>query len=390
MNHSSLPQPDTVALAHSQQLFDYIVMQMQSAGGVLPFSEFMQLALYSPELGYYSSHIRKFGSAGDFITAPEISPLFSQCLAKQCGQIITELGDENCVILEFGAGSGVMAAEILQTLARDGQLPAHYWILEVSAALQLRQQETLQAQVPELFPRVQWLTQLPNAPFKGVILANEVLDAMPVARFQMQETGIHEFYVEHTGAAFDWTLRPVQNPELVAAITALERAFPVGYCSELNLSLSPWLNAVSDCLQAGAVLLLDYGFPRHEYYHPQRDSGTLMCHYRHYSHSNPLILLGLQDITAHVDFTAVAEAASAAELTVAGFTNQANFLLGCGIGALLENVGEVGSAAYLQQAAQVKTLIMPSEMGELFKAMALTRGLAFPLLGFGRDERERL
>ena len=384
MDNSPLPPPHPDAIAHSQRLIDLIRQNINQAGGRIPFVEFMNQALYAPNLGYYSSNIRKFGAEGDFITAPEISPLFSQCLAKQCEQVLASF-DEG-VILEFGAGSGIMAAEILKALESLNQLPMQYLILELSADLQQRQRETLQVQVPHLLARVQWLKSLPIEPLQGVILANEVLDAMPVHRFRFDEQGVSEYYVslgDDDNTPFVWETINSSNELLLRTVEALQ--LEVAYVSELNLALPAWIQSLSDILAAGLVLLIDYGFPSREYYHPQRNQGTLMCHYQHYAHDNPLILIGLQDITAHVNFTAVAEAADAAGLHVSGYTNQGNFLLSCGLTELLSGFDD--SKNYLQQTQAVKKLIMPYEMGELFKVMALSRNLDMPLLGFTKDER---
>jgi len=389
MDNSPLPPPHPDTVAHSQRLIDFIRQAINEADGCIPFVEFMNKALYAPGLGYYSSSLRKFGAEGDFITAPEISPLFSQCLAKQCQQVLASF-DEG-MILEFGAGSGIMAADILKALESLNELPKQYLILELSADLQQRQRETLQAQVPHLLDRVQWLKSLPTEPLQGVILANEVLDAMPVQRFRLDEQGVSEYYVslgDDDNTPFIWQTASSSDESLLTTVEALRP--DVGYVSELNLALPAWIQSLSDILAAGLVLLIDYGFPSSEYYHPQRNQGTLMCHYQHYAHDNPLILVGLQDITAHVNFTAVAEAADAAGLHVSGYTNQANFLLSCGLTELLSGFEPNDSKNYLQQTQAAKKLIMPHEMGELFKVMALSRNLDMPLLGFVKDERVRL
>lgn len=394
MDNSALPPPHPDAVALSQRLMDLIKQDINNkADGRIPFVEFMNKALYAPNLGYYSSSIRKFGAEGDFITAPEISPLFSQCLAKQCQQVLASFDDDEGVILEFGAGSGIMAAEILKALESMKQLPKQYLILELSADLQLRQRETLQAQVPHLFDRVQWLKSLPTEPLQGVILANEVLDAMPVHRFRLDEQGVSEYYVglgEDDDTPFVWETASSSDELLLTTVEALRPSLDVGYISELNLALPAWIQSLSDILSDGLVLLIDYGFPSSEYYHPQRNQGTLMCHYQHYAHDNPLILVGLQDITAHVNFTAVAEAADAVGLHVSGYTNQGNFLLSCGLIELLSAFDFNDSQNYLQQTQAVKKLMLPHEMGELFKLMALSRNLDMPLLGFAQDERARL
>jgi SAM-dependent MidA family methyltransferase len=388
MSHSHLPPPSQAALAHSQRLVKQLIAAITESGGALPFSEFMNQALYTPGLGYYNAGWRKFGSQGDFVTAPEISPLFSQCIAKQCQPILMTC--EPRVILEFGAGSGIMAAEILLELARLNCLPNHYFILEVSAELRQRQQTTLQTRVPKWLDRVHWLDRLPTQPFCGVILANEVLDAMPVHRFRLDQDTVAEFYVSYQEDQFIWQVLPTTNQTLQNAVESLRQPLPLGYISEINLVLPAWLQAVADSLLAGLILLIDYGFPQREYYHPQRHQGTLMCHYQHYAHDDPLILVGLQDITAHVDFTAVAQAATTAGLTVAGYTNQANFLLASGLTELLSHLDPLNTPDYLQQTQAAKTLILPSEMGELVKVMALTRHWEQPLQGWVRDDRIKL
>jgi len=355
---------------------------------MIPFVEFMRQALYAPGLGYYSTGRCQFGAEGDFITAPEISPLFSHCVARQCYQILSHL--KGGVILELGAGSGLMAAEILKELARLNCLPSHYLILEVSAELQQRQRLTLQTKAGEFWEQVSWLNGLPSQPFQGVILANEVLDAMPVHRFRLEKEDVSEFQVGHDGNQWVWHLTSTACQALRVTVEAWRSSLAVGYVSEVNLMTAGWLQALADLLVSGLILLIDYGFPNKEYYHPQRHQGTLMCHYRHYAHADPLILVGLQDITAHVDFTAIAAAALAADLQVAGYTTQANFLLACGLLELLSSYNSKEFKTYLQLAQSVKTLLLPSEMGELFKVMALTRHINIPLLGFAKDEREKL
>ncbi|MEN8169743.1 MAG: SAM-dependent methyltransferase [Pseudomonadota bacterium] len=386
-NAGELPPPDAVAQAHSEQLQAHIRDVIDADGGRIDFARFMQLALYAPGLGYYSAGSRKFGEAGDFVTAPEISSLFSRSLARQCQEVLSCIGGD---ILEFGAGSGTMATDILGELDRLGSLPEHYFILEISADLRERQRETLQQKVPLLAERVVWLDALPES-FEGVVLGNEVLDAMPVHRFHISEGEPRELYVMWDGKQFALEEGAV-DAALYSRLQALQSEFGLteGYQSEINLMAEEWVAGLGNWLKRGVALLIDYGFPRAEYYHPQRSGGTLMCHYRHRAHDDALSLIGLQDITAHVDFTAVAEAALAAGLSVRGFANQANFLIGCGLTELLaEEEGD--SRTQLSLAAEVKTLTLPSEMGELFKVIALSRGWEGGLRGFAlRDERARL
>ncbi len=383
-----LPTPPPEALEHSQRLQALIVEDIASNGGHIGFDRFMELALYAPGLGYYSAGSRKFGEAGDFITAPELSTLFSRCLANQCAEVLQRIGGD---ILEFGAGSGVMAADILVELERLNALPEHYYILEVSADLRQRQQQTIEAKVPQLAAKVSWLDALPQAGFCGVVLANEVLDAMPVHRFRIHEGEPHELHVVWDGQAF--SLREgAADVALHAQLKHLQSEFALyeGYTSEINLRAEEWVRSLGTFLKQGVALLIDYGFPRHEFYHAQRSEGTLMCHYRHRAHSDALQLVGLQDITTHVDFTAIGEAALDAGLVVRGYTNQAAFLIANGLTELLsEAEGEMKQQ--LTFSAQVKRLTMPGEMGELFKVMALSRGWEGSLRGFSlRDDRVNL
>jgi len=372
---SQLPRPNELALQHSQFLKQYIVEQIDSAGGAISFEKFMQLALYAPNLGYYSADLRKFGETGDFITAPELSPLFSQCLAHQCIQLF-----ENTDILEFGAGTGEMALGILNELQRLNKLPEHYYILEISETLKQCQQEKLQS-FKEI---VVWLEHLPEQ-FEGVILANEVLDAMPVRRFYIDEhKEIKEWVVIFKENKFEWILQPADEI-LKETVRNLNQNFPANYSSEINLFLNPWIQSLGEMLKKGAILLIDYGFPRREYYHPQRDQGTLMCHYRHYAHSDPLLYVGLQDITAHVDFTAITKAAQQAGLDLIGYTSQGDFLLQGGLLNLITNFEELPMQERLKFAQQIKQLTLPHEMGELFKIIGLSKNLNIQLPAFRND-----
>ena len=389
--HITLPEPEAAALAHSAKLCEHIHAEMSASGGAVSFQRFMELALYAPGLGYYSAGVQKFGTGGDFVTAPELSSLFSRCLARQCQEVLDRVGGD---ILELGAGSGVMAADILLELETLGALPERYRILELSADLCERQNATLAQRVPHLLERVDWLQALPAAGFRGIILANEVLDAMPVQRFRITEQGPLPLCVSWAADGFRWHLGE-QDRQLGDSVNRLQHALgfslPIGYESEFNPHLNPWLAAWAEVLTAGMLLLVDYGYPRREYYHPQRDSGTLICHYRHRAHADPLILVGLQDITANVDFSAVAAAAIATGLEVAGYTRQGCFLLGCGLQEMLAAADPADMRAYLELTRQVKLLTLPGEMGDRFKVIAITRELTPPLRGFGfQDERERL
>lgn len=397
-----LPAPDAAAAAHGARVVEAIGAEMARSGGTITFARFMQLALHAPGLGYYSAGSGKLGSAGDFVTAPELSPLFARTLASPCHSALTALasgaGSPTGTVLEVGAGTGILAAGLLAELEARGAPPDEYLILEISADLRERQARTLRERVPALAGRVRWLDELPAPGFRGVVIANELLDAMPVHRFVRTDGGVCESYVgmdEYEPAAFAWHLGEPSTPRLVERIEAIETALgtrlPAGYTSEVNFAAEDWVGSLGARLEAGLVLLIDYGFGRREYYHPQRGEGTLMCHYRHRAHADPLVLAGLQDITAHVDFTAIAEAADAAGLSVMGYTTQAYFLLASGLPDLAQAAGANDPAVQLDIANQVKRLTLPQEMGELFKVIGLTKGLDVQLAGFAlHDMRERL
>jgi len=351
-------------------------------GGAVDFSRFMELALYAPELGYYASRTNKFGASGDFITAPELSPLFGRCLARQCGEVLEILGGGS--VLEAGAGSGALCVSVLSALEGLGQLPERYLILELSTALRAAQEARIASAIPHLAERVQWLAELPPAGFRGIVLANELLDALPIEIFEVTPTAIRQRQVGTSPTGFRWTTRAADTA-VTARITPLSLA--PGYVSEIGFVAEAWVRSIGDCLQQGLLLLIDYGFPRAEFYHPQRTQGTLMCHYRHRAHGDPLILPGLQDITAHVDFTAIAEAGAEAGLDCLGYTSQAAFLLATG----LEQDAPDTPIAQRAWAEQIRKLTLPHEMGELFKVMALGRGVDAPLRGFAlADRRGRL
>ncbi len=389
---NTLPAPDSAAAAHGARLLDHLRAAIADAGGAISFARFMDLALYAPGLGYYRAGARKFGPGGDFVTAPELSPLFSRCLARQCQEILHALGGGE--ILELGAGTGVMAADILLELRALNALPRRYAILEPSGELRQRQRQTLADRVPELLGRAVWLDAPPGPGFRGVVLGNEVLDALPVERFRVTAHGPRRLTVVWNETSLAWA-EGEEDPAVTAAVARIEAdlgwRLPEGYCSEYVPYLEDWLRAIAEPLAAGALLFVDYGYPRRAYYHPERADGALLCHYRHRAHADPLILPGLQDITASVDFTAVADAALAAGLEVAGYASQNHFLFGCGLMELLAETDAAGSVHYLEQARQVKLLTLPGEMGDRFQAIALTRNLDIPLRGFAfRDERGRL
>ncbi len=388
-----LPELTPEEAVHSAALLERIHAVIVAEGGWIGFDRFMQLALYEPGLGYYSAGARKFGAAGDFITAPEVAPVFSRCLALQCAEVLRELGPESR-LLELGAGSGAMAAELLAELERQGALPAEYWILDLSADLRQRQRETLEQLVPHLLPRVQWLDSLPASPFSGMILANEVLDALTVERFTIRSGDINALGVSSEFGQLQ--LAEVRAASrLVAAVRRIEAdtgvALPDGYESEVCVGLARWFESIAFSLERGVLLFVDYGLPRREYYSAERTRGTLLCHFRHRFHEDALTHVGLQDITAWVDFTAVAEAAQGAGCEVAGYTTQAHFLIGCGLGDFVANVEGLELAQRLNLSRQAMVLTLPGEMGERFKVIALAKDYDSPLRGFAtRDLRHTL
>lgn len=379
---SELPPLTPDETAHSERLVSRICTEIESHGGWISFERYMEMALYEPGLGYYSAGSIKLGRQGDFVTAPEISPLFGRSLANQCREVLDALGGG--AVLELGAGSGTMAADILNELNAQGRAPDRYYILEVSADLRERQRATLRERVAGLADRVEWLDSLP-VDFRGVVLANEVLDALPVQRFRISGEHINALGVTWQLGRLDWSeTRADENLE--RAVRGIEanvgERLPDSYTSEVNLRLHAWVRAIADSLQQGVVLFIDYGLPQRQYYRGERHEGTLLCHFRHRFHDDPLINVGVQDIGAWVDFTAVAEAACAAGMSVAGFTTQAHFLIGNGIEQFLAPHDNEELAARLQLARQAMLLTLPSEMGERFKVIGLTKGFEQPLRGF--------
>lgn len=358
--------------------------------GCLPFVDFMQQALYDPKFGYYSAGLHKFGAHGDFITAPELTPLFAKTLANQCQQVLSNLS-RPC-LFEFGAGSGRLCADLLKALEERSCLPENYYILEISPNLRQRQQELFAQEIPEFLPKIQWIECWPKEPFNGLIIANEVLDAMPVHRFLQTNEGIKESYVSlDEKEELTERFKPSTNQRLTNYLQQNLDKELSPYLSEVNLFVEDWIAQCFTMLSAGAMLIIDYGFPRHEYYHPDRNTGTLMCHYQHRAHPDPFIHIGEQDITAHVDFTQVAEAAHRAGFHVAGYTNQASFLLANGLLSLLQLSINNDKRQEVNQNQAVKQLIQPSEMGELFKVIALTKNIDLDLIGFQlHDKRASL
>jgi len=388
---TDLPALTPDEAAHGARLEARVREEIARAGGWISFARYMQLALYEPGLGYYSAGAHKLGAAGDFVTAPEVAPVFSRCLAVQCEEVLRTLGGGD--VLELGAGSGSMAAALLEELGRRDALPGRYLILDVSADLRDRQRATLAAAVPGLLDRVVWLDRLPEG-FSGVVVANEVLDAMPVERFVIRGGHVNALGVTWQIDRLEWSETRAQAA-LVDAVRAVERdttaAWPDGYASEINLGLGDWLAALSASVARGVLLFVDYGLPRREFYAPERRDGTLLCHFRHRFHDDPFTRLGHQDITAWVDFTALAEAGAAAGLGLAGYTTQAHFLIGCGIGEFIVNVTELDVVSRVNLSRQVMLLTLPGEMGERFKAIAFVKGYDSPLRGFAvRDLRHTL
>lgn len=394
---SALPVPDREALAVSQELSTRIAAEIARRGGWLSFARYMEMALYEPGLGYYSNPGQVFGAAGDFVTAPELTPLFGATLARQVSPWLKDpaLAGSGQVVLEVGGGSGMLAAQLLNALDNVGHHEVRYLILELSAERREHQRQTLKSLAPGLMDRVGWLETFPET-FAGVVVANELLDAMPVQLFEWQadaEAELQEMGVTWVDGQFAWAPRPA-DAVLTETVTALRnRLGPEGaqwhspYRSEICPAQQAWMRTLADCMTAGVVMLLDYGFAAPEYYHPQRDQGTLMCHYRHRSHADPFLWPGLSDITAHVDFTALARAATAEGFSLVGYTSMAAFLLNAGLLDELADLPREPESFWFAQAQAVQQLISEAEMGELFKVIAFEKNLreAASVLGFGGD-----
>ena len=386
---TTLPPLSAVERAHAERVSAHIREFVAAQGGVIGFDAYMRLALYSPGLGYYSAGAAKLGGDGDFVTAPEVSSLFSRCLARQAAEILQVTGGD---ILELGAGLGTMAADILLELAALECLPGRYRILEVSADLAQRQRTRLSQLPASLAERVEWLERWPERGMRGVVLANEVLDAMPVERFVLRgppgAQRVRAMGVSVAGEEFRWR-ETTAVPELEQAVASLLETLPEplsdGYVSEVCLAFQPWIASLAAQLELGVALLIDYGLPRAHLYHPERSTGTLRCHFRHRAHDDPFVNVGLQDITAWVDFTRVAEAADSASLEVLGFATQAAFLIGAGMDSLLTTEMQLAADDMQRQtqlAGEARRLMLPGEMGEVFKVIALGRGYDAPLSGF--------
>jgi len=388
MQHESrLPEPDSQSAGHSRQVARFIRNRIAAAGGSISFAEFMQHALYAPGLGYYAAGTAKFGAAGDFVTAPEVSSVFGRVLARQCAEVLA--GVDGGTILEYGAGSGRLAVDMLRALDELGALPGRYDILEVSADLRERQEQLLQLEAPQQAPLVNWLDG-PPAEHSGVVIANEVLDALPVERFRRTADGVRQLRV----AAEQETFVVVEDDApgiLSTAVDAIEAelgdVLPDGFTSEVSLGMPGWIAELAERFRQGIVFLFDYGVARREYYAAERDGGWLRCHFRHHAHDAPMILAGIQDITAWVDFTAVAEAGVAAGMDVAGFAPQAQFLMDGGLDIEMQSFASLSPLAQLELSTGIKTLTLPGEMGERFKCMALRRGDVAVPSAFHRADR---
>jgi SAM-dependent MidA family methyltransferase len=407
---ATLPAPSSEAAQHSATLTEYIRREIAAQGGWISFARFMELALYAPGMGYYAAGAHKFGEAGDFITAPELSPLFGRTLARQVAEIMAHSSPH---ILELGAGSGKLAADMLAELEKLGGLPDSYLILEVSADLRARQKALMREKVPHLLSRVVWLNELPEK-FSGTIVGNELLDALPVHLVHWRDSAITERGVALAGGAspevrhsgdigaalnehgFIWQERPIRDGALLQIAQQIN--VPDDYVSEICIAARGLINSLAHLLEQGAMLFIDYGFGAGEFYHAQRSSGTLMCHYRHHAHNDPFFLPGLQDITAHVNFTDIAVCGIDAGLELMGYTSQAYFLINCGIAALLQDTSPESLRDYLPLSAQLQKLTSPAEMGELFKVIALGKNLSpgpgqrisNPLCGFAAGGLTRL
>lgn len=377
-----LPIPSSEAQKHSQQLVEFIQQKIQASGGWIDFSEFMHMALYTPGLGYYSAGSQKFGKGGDFVTAPEISSLFAQTLANQVMQILdVTKGD----ILELGAGTGKLTADILLALNELGYLPNRYYILEVSDHLRHVQRECLEKNLPDdLIQRVVWLDVLPNT-FSGIIMGNEVLDAIPVHLVHITSDGILERGVVVSDKGFTWQDKLLTEPNLLCTVSKL--GLPNGYLTEVCPGATGLISSLASIITQGVILMIDYGFSAREYYHPQRNQGTLMCHYQQLAHTDPFVYVGLQDITAHVDFTAIAQTGIDQGLQLDGFCSQAQFLMNSGILEAMSQVSPHDMAIYAPLAAAAQKLLSPAEMGDLFKVISLSKNIESPLLGFSTGDK---
>lgn len=372
MQKLHLPEPGPEAQAASQKLTALIKQEININDGWISFARYMELALYAPQLGYYTGGAAKLGSAGDFITAPEISSFFGSALANFAVEVLPQTANQ---LMEFGAGTGKFAADLLTELHNQGRAPERYYIVELSGELRARQEQLLRN-----FPEVVWLQQMPVS-FSGLVIGNEVLDAMPVQLVKKKATGWNEVGVSWEENGFQWAGKPLKGTALLEQIPHAEQ-LPTGYLTELHVTAKGFMTSVAQMLNkgnSGLAVFIDYGFPTSEYYFPQRDQGTLMCHYRHHAHTEPFYWPGLQDITSHVDFSAMCEAGQSAGLDLLCYTSQAAFLLQTGIGELLLRTSPTDPMRYLPQANALQKLVSPAEMGELFKVLVMGVNVTLPL-----------
>jgi len=374
----ALPPPTAEAAAHSRRVSGHIAAAIAAAGGWIPFSRYMELALYAPGLGYYTAGARKFGAGGDFVTAPEISAVFGQCLARQAAQVLDATGGD---ILELGPGSGALAVSMYRELRAMGHAPRRYRLLEVSPDLQERQRTCLAQEFPGGLERFEWVDTLP-ADFRGLVVANEVLDVVPFSIVRRSRDRFFERGVAAEGEGFAWQDRELAEGDLLRRARAVFPPDRYDYESEISLPAEALVRTVAQSMRAGIALFIDYGFAQPELYHPQRSMGTMRCHYRHHFHGDPFFLPGLQDITAHVDFTAMADAAQSAGAEVYGYTTQASFLIAAGLTDFLSRIEPELTVERMKATSAAHRLVSPAEMGELFKVLAVGRGIEAALVGF--------
>ena len=387
---ASLPKPDQLSAEHSKKVAHHIRSKIRKAGGQISFAKFMHEALYSKGLGYYNAGLIKFGRDGDFITAPEVSTIFGRVLAKQCIEVLDQI--ENGGILEFGAGSGKLAVDILSVLDEKNSLPRTYNIFEISPDLVERQKNKLKNDVPHMLDRVNWLSEIPSN-FEGVVIANEVLDALPVERFIKRKSGIYQLFVSLKGDTFVWAEEKASD-KLLKEVTFIEdeigKSFPIGYQSEINFAARSWVDYLGTFIKYGVVFLFDYGVSRREYYAIDRNDGWIRCHYRHYAHNNPLILPGIQDLTSWIDFSAIAHSAYEAGLNIMGYQNQSQFFLGGGLENEILRIANFPIDEKIKLLNEIKILTLPNEMGENFKFMALGQGNINSLTTFDYADRRQV
>lgn len=388
---AGLPEPGAKAAAISHELTNLIKAEIDRAGGWIGFDRYMALALYQPGLGYYSNGKPIFGPVGDFVTAPELTPLFGAALSRQVGSWMAACAGDDPLVIEFGAGTGALASQLLNALERQGFAKLRYQIVELSGDLRRLQRQTISARLPQMLGQVEWLDRAPDF-FRGVVIGNEVLDAMPVRTFEWDGERLLEAGVAVADACLGWASRPADAglEQLVASLGIGPGTWHLPYRSEVCPQQGAWLSTLAQALQAGAILLLDYGFPDTEFYHPQRVGGTLMSHYRHRSLTDPFVWPGLQDITAHVDFSRILKAGEAAGLQALGYASQARFLLNCGLLDELEALPRDEQRLWFSQAQAVQRLVSEAEMGELFKAIAFGKNMPASACLPGFVEGDRL